>query len=150
MPSTETGNSSTGALTTEKSRDNQARTASKPVKSNRSAQKNGQRGNPVWRALQLAEPMTPQGLLLAWKRRWKQAVLIGVPVALFAVVAAWVAVPAYYTAFVLLKVASTEPRLVFKKAETEQNFDTFRQTQMAMIKPLCVKRGSPAAGHQRP
>lgn len=104
----------------------------------KATQKSGQRGNPVWRALQLAEPMTPQGLLLAWKRRWKQAVLIGVPLALLAVAAAWVAVPAHYTAFVLLKVASTEPRLVFKKAETEQNFDTYRQTQMAMIQSRFV------------
>jgi hypothetical protein len=55
----------------------------------------------VWRALQLSEPMTPQGLLLAWKRRWQQAVLIALPVVLFAVAAAWVAVPAFYTAFVL-------------------------------------------------
>jgi len=82
--------------------------------------------------------MTPQGLLLAWKRRWMQAILIGVPLALFAVVAAWLAIPAHYTAFVLLKVASTEPRLVFKKAETEQNFETYRQTQMAMIQSRFV------------
>jgi polysaccharide biosynthesis transport protein len=92
----------------------------------------------VWRALQLAEPMTPQGLLMAWKRRWKPAILIGVPLTLIALAAAWVAVPAHYTAFVLLKVASTEPRLVFKKAETEQNFDTFRRTQMAMIQSRFV------------
>ena len=64
--------------------------------------------------------------------------LIGVPLALLAAAAAWVAVPAYYTAFALLKVASTEPRLVFKKAESEQSFETYRQTQMAMIQSRFV------------
>jgi polysaccharide biosynthesis transport protein len=92
----------------------------------------------VWRALQLAEPMTPQGLLLAWKRRWEQALLIGLPAAVLVAAAAWLLVPAYYTSFALLKVASTEPRLVFKKAESEQNFDTYRQTQMAMIQSRFV------------
>jgi succinoglycan biosynthesis transport protein ExoP len=135
MPPTETGSPPTGKAHSAEptSRETRSRTAAKPVKSERSAQKTGQRGNPVWRALQLVEPMTPQGLLLAWKRRWKQALLIGLPAAVFAVAAAWVLVPAYYTSFALLKVASTEPRLVFKKAETEQTFDTYRQTQMAMI-----------------
>lgn len=137
MPSTEIGRPTTGTKSSSSgtAREVQSRSTGKGVKA---TQKSGQRGNPVWRALQLAEPMTPQGLLLAWKRRWKQAVLIGVPLALFAVAAAWVAVPAHYTAFVLLKVASTEPRLVFKKAETEQNFDTYRQTQMAMIQSRFV------------
>ena len=137
MPSTENGRPSTDTTSSSSgtAREDQPQPAGKAVKS---TQKTGQRGNPVWRALQLAEPMTPQGLLLAWKRRWMQAILIGVPLALFAVVAAWLAIPAHYTAFVLLKVASTEPRLVFKKAETEQNFETYRQTQMAMIQSRFV------------
>ena len=140
MPSTETGSASTGKTSSPDgaSRDLQTRRSAQPAKPTRAAHKTGQRGNPVWRALQLAEPMTPQGLLLAWKRRWKQAVLIGVPLALVATAAAWIAVPAYYTAFALLKVASTEPRLVFKKAESEQSFDTYRQTQMAMIQSRFV------------
>ena len=137
MPSTESASPSTGATASSAaaSRDVQTRPSRK---SSKLASKSSQRGNPVWRALQLAEPMTPQGLLLAWKRRWKQAVLIAIPLALVATAAAWVFVPAYYTSFALLKVASTEPRLVFKKAETEQNFDTYRQTQMAMIQSRFV------------
>lgn len=140
MPSTETGSMPTDTVhsPTSTSGETQTRAAAKPANSGRSAQRTGQRGNPVWRALQLVEPMTPQGLLLAWKRRWKQALLIGLPAAVFAVAAAWLLVPAYYTSFALLKVASTEPRLVFKKAETEQNFDTYRQTQMAMIQSRFV------------
>ncbi|MDA0918720.1 MAG: AAA family ATPase [Planctomycetota bacterium] len=138
--STETGSVSTdkASSTAAVSRELQPRRSSQAARPTRSTQKNSQRGNPVWRALQLAEPMTPQGLLLSWKRRWKQAVLIGVPLALLAAAAAWVAVPAYYTAFALLKVASTEPRLVFKKAESEQSFETYRQTQMAMIQSRFV------------
>jgi polysaccharide biosynthesis transport protein len=137
MPSTETVRPSTGTTTSSPrtARELHSRSTGKAAKSTHKA---GQRGNPVWRALQLAEPMTPQGLLMAWKRRWKPAILIGVPLTLIALAAAWVAVPAHYTAFVLLKVASTEPRLVFKKAETEQNFDTFRRTQMAMIQSRFV------------
>lgn len=137
MPSTETTSPSTAATASSAaaSRNVQTRPTRKAAKP---SPKSSQRGNPVWRALQLAEPMTPQGLLLAWKRRWKQAVLIGIPLALVATAAAWILVPAYYTSFVLLKVASTEPRLVFKKAETEQNFDTYRQTQMAMIQSRFV------------
>lgn len=137
MPPTESASPSSGATASSAvpSRNVQSRPSQKAA---RPSPKSSQRGNPVWRALQLAEPMTPQGLLLAWKRRWKQAVLIGAPLALFAAAAAWIFVPAYYTSFVLLKVASTEPRLVFKKAETEQNFDTYRQTQMAMIQSRFV------------
>lgn len=140
MASTETGSPPTGTTHSAEStsRETQSRAASKSAKSGRSVQRTGQRGNPVWRALQLVEPMTPQGLLLAWKRRWKQALLIGVPAAVFAAAAAWLLVPAYYTSFALLKVASTEPRLVFKKAETEQSFDTYRQTQMALIQSRFV------------
>jgi polysaccharide biosynthesis transport protein len=140
MSSTETGSVSTDktSSTAAASRELQTRRSAQAARPTRSTQKNSQRGNPVWRALQLAEPMTPQGLLLSWKRRWKQAVLIGVPLALLAAAAAWVAVPAYYTAFALLKVASTEPRLVFKKAESEQSFETYRQTQMAMIQSRFV------------
>lgn len=140
MPLTESEGSQTGAFEAPAStpRGNPAGTVASKSSKPGGAKKYGLRGNPVWRALQLAEPMTPQGLLLAWKRRWKQALLIAIPVAILVTAAAWVAVPAYYTAFVLLKVASTEPRLVFRKAETEQNFDTYRQTQMAMIQSRFV------------
>ncbi|NQV23759.1 MAG: polysaccharide biosynthesis tyrosine autokinase [Rhodopirellula sp.] len=140
MSSIETGSLAKGTThpRASTSQELHTRPPSKTVKPGRSTQKSGPRGNPVWRALQLAEPMTPQGLLLACKRRWKPALLIGIPAAVLAAAAAWVLVPAYYTSFALLKVASTEPRLVFKKAESEQSFDTYRQTQMAMIQSRFV------------
>ena len=53
MPPTETGSPPTGKAHSAEptSRETRSRTAAKPAKSARSAQKTGQRGNPVWRAL---------------------------------------------------------------------------------------------------
>lgn len=96
------------------------------------------RGNSVRRALQFAEPMTPQGLLLAWKRRWRPAVMFGVPIAVMAVLLAWALVPAYYTSYALLKIEARAPRLVFQTAEGENDFLTYRQTQVALIKSRFV------------
>ena len=90
------------------------------------------------RANQFLEPMSPQGLLLAFRRRWRAAVLIAVPVAAIAAAIAWLSVPAPFTAFALLRVASVEPRLVFQTAETNSDFATYRRTQMALIKSRFV------------
>ncbi|MBI1313467.1 AAA family ATPase [bacterium] len=99
---------------------------------------NGLRGNSVRRALQFAEPITPQGLVLAWRRQWRTAVAFGVPLTIVAVVAAWFAMPAPYTAYALLKIDENAPRLVFSTAEGEDDFFTFRQTQMALVKSRFV------------
>ncbi len=98
----------------------------------------GRRGNPVRRSLQFAEPMTPQGLMFAFKRRWRPALLIGTPVALIAVVLAWFLLPAHFTAFALMRVAAVEPRLVFKTVEDQGDFHTYLKTQMALIKSRFV------------
>ncbi len=90
------------------------------------------------RANQFLEPMSPQGLLLAFRRRWKTAVLFAVPVAVIAAAITWLTVPAPFTAFALLRVASVEPRLVFQTAETNADFATYRRTQMALIKSRFV------------
>ncbi len=96
------------------------------------------RGNSVRRALQFAEPISPQGLVLAWKRQWRTAVAFGVPLAIVAVVAAWFAMPAPFTAYALLKIDENTPRLVFSTAEGEDDFFTFRQTQTALVKSRFV------------
>ena len=96
------------------------------------------RGNSVRRALQFAEPVTPQGLLLAWKRQWRTAVAFGIPLAIVAVVAAWFSMPAPFTAYALLKIDENAPRLVFSTAEGEDDFFTFRQTQTALVKSRFV------------
>lgn len=98
----------------------------------------GRRGNSVRRSLQFAEPMTPQGLMFAFKRRWRPALLIGSPVALIAVVLAWLMLPANFTAFALLRVAAVEPRLVFKTVEDQGDFHTYLKTQMALLKSRFV------------
>ena len=96
------------------------------------------RGNSVRRALQFAEPLTPQGLLQALKRRWRQVLVIGVPVAVVAAFLAMTFLPAYFTAFALLRVASVEPRLVFKTVEEQGDFPTYLKTQMALIRSRFV------------
>ena len=90
------------------------------------------------RAAQFVEPLNPQGLLLAFKRRWRTALVIAIPVAAIAAVAAYLTTPAPYTAFALLRVAAVEQRLVFKTAEEVTDFQTYRRTQMALIKSRFV------------
>lgn len=90
------------------------------------------------RAAQFNEPINPQGLLLAFKRRWRTAVIIGVPVAILAAVGVFLATPAPFTAFALLRMAAVEQRLVFKTAEEVSDFGTYRKTQMALIKSRFV------------
>ena len=82
--------------------------------------------------------MNPQGLLLAFKRRWRTAVLIAIPVAIAAAVMVNFSTPAPFTAFALLRVAAVEQRLVFKTAEEVSDFGTYRKTQMALIKSRFV------------
>lgn len=93
---------------------------------------------PAGRALAKAQPLSPQALLLGLRRRWRQAVIIGVPLMMLAAALAWLFLPAHYTAFALLRVASTEPRLVFHTAESESDFHTYRRTQMALVKSRFV------------
>lgn len=97
-----------------------------------------EQGSSVRRALQFSEPITPQGLLLAWKRQWRTAVAFGIPLAVVAVIGAWFSMPAPFTAYALLKIDENAPRLVFSTAEGEDDFFTFRQTQTALVKSRFV------------
>ncbi len=90
------------------------------------------------RAKQFLEPMSPQGLLLAFQRRWRVAVMFAIPAAVIAAAVAWMTVPALFTAFTLLRVEAVEQRLVFTTAETNADFGTYRRTQMALIKSRFV------------
>ena len=92
----------------------------------------------VRRAQAYSEPISPQGLLLALKRRWRQATLIGVPALLFGTVLAWLVVPAHFTAFTLLNISSKQQRLVFKTADEDADFFTYQKTQKAMIRSRFV------------
>ena len=75
---------------------------------------------------------------MAFKRRWRTAVLIAIPVAIAAAVMVNFSTPAPFTAFALLRVAAVEQRLVFKTAEEVSDFGTYRKTQMALIKSRFV------------
>ena len=86
----------------------------------------------------LLRPLTPLGFLMALRRRVKVALVIGVPLAIAAVAVCWLAVPAHYTAFALLKIAAREPRLVFQTAENTSDFATYHKTQIALIKSRFV------------
>lgn len=92
----------------------------------------------VRRAQAFSEPLSPQGLLFALKRRWRQATLIGVPALLFGTVLAWVLIPAHFTAFALLSISSKQQRLVFKTADEDADFFTYQKTQKAMIRSRFV------------
>jgi capsular exopolysaccharide synthesis family protein len=92
----------------------------------------------VRRAQAYSEPISPQGLLLALKRRWRQATLIGLPALLFGAVLAWLIVPAHFTAYTLLSISSKQQRLVFKTADEDADFFTYQKTQKAMIRSRFV------------
>ena len=92
----------------------------------------------VRRAQAFSEPLSPQGLLFALKRRWRQATLIGVPALLFGTVLAWILIPAHFTAFALLSISSKQQRLVFKTADEDADFFTYQKTQKAMIRSRFV------------
>lgn len=77
--------------------------------------------------------INPWAVLNALRRRWLPATLVAIPAALIAAAACWKAIPSTYTSFAMLRIASTEPRLVFDTAERKSDFDTYRQTQAAMI-----------------
>lgn len=96
------------------------------------------KANPVRRAAQFAEPISPQALLLSLKRVWKPALVTAIPVMLVAMAVAWFILPAHYSAFALLRVAAIEPRMVFKTAEESSDFPTYVKTQQALIKSRFV------------
>ena len=92
----------------------------------------------VRRAQAFSEPISPQGLLLALKRRWRQATLVGLPAFVLGIVLAWLLVPAHFTAFTLLAISSKQQRLVFKTADEDADFFTYQKTQKAMIRSRFV------------
>ncbi|MHC4875303.1 MAG: GumC family protein [Planctomycetota bacterium] len=115
-----------------------ATTPSAPVRPQMVPSGTTARGSSVRRALQFAEPITPQGLVLAWRRQWRTAVAFAVPLAIVSVVAAWFSMSAPFNAYALLKIDENAPRLVFSTAEGEDDFFTFRQTQTALVKSRFV------------
>ncbi|MCA9051490.1 MAG: hypothetical protein KDA89_22280, partial [Planctomycetaceae bacterium] len=69
----------------------------------------------------------------AFRRRWFVATSLGLFLGCAAAAAAWQLVPAPYTSFAELHIESVEQRILFKTAEAESNFNTYKQTQMRQI-----------------
>jgi capsular exopolysaccharide synthesis family protein len=80
-------------------------------------------------------------LLKALRRRWLLALGLGSLVAAAAGVAAWFLLAGKYTAFALLHIASTQPRIVFRVADAPEgryDFLTYQRTQAARLKSRFV------------
>lgn len=81
----------------------------------------------------LAPGLNPIAVLHALRRRWKSAVFLAVPAAAVAAAAVWFLVPATYTAYAVLGIDASEPKLVFDTAESKPDFSTYRQRQIGHI-----------------
>ncbi|WP_166820453.1 GumC family protein [Thalassoroseus pseudoceratinae] len=93
--------------------------------------------------------LNPMRVWHAVRRRWWPILVVGVPLALMVAAAVWKLYPVSFTATAILKVSSVEPRMVFNTAEQPADFDTYRQTQISLLKSKRVMMGvleNPAIG----
>lgn len=81
----------------------------------------------------LAPGLNPMAVLHALRRRWKSAIFFAVPAAALAALAVWTIIPATYTAYAVLGIDASEPKLVFDTAESKPDFNTYRQRQIGHI-----------------
>ena len=78
---------------------------------------------------------------MAFKRRWRLALGLGVLAALIVAAAAWFFIPpTKYTAEALLLVESEQPTLIAATKEFRSDPETDRRTQVALIKSLVVSK----------
>ena len=82
--------------------------------------------------------LNPLRVWHAVRRRWWAILVVGFPLALMVAAAVWKLYPANYTATAVLKIAAVEPRMVFDTAERPTDFDTYRQTQISLLKSQIV------------
>jgi capsular exopolysaccharide synthesis family protein len=76
-------------------------------------------------------PVLP--LLSAWRRRWVMATAVGLVLGAAAAPAIWYLLPVRYSVFTLLRVASSEPRVLPTERGVPDANDLFRQTQVALV-----------------
>lgn len=93
---------------------------------------------PPQRPADAAPAIGPKQILHALRRRWLTILAIGAPLALVGMYAMWKLFPTPYTAATVLRFSANEPRLVFDTAENPPDFDTYRSTQMDMIRSRLV------------
>jgi capsular exopolysaccharide synthesis family protein len=77
---------------------------------------------------------TPAALLAALRRRWRLAVILGVPAGLVVAAAVWAVTPTTYTARTLLHVASIHPVIIQETPEVKTDFSSYQRTQVALVK----------------
>ncbi len=85
--------------------------------------------------------LNPMRVWHAVRRRWWAILIVGLPMALVVAAAIWKLYPVSYTATAILKVSSVEPRMVFDTAEVRPEFNTYRQTQISLLKSQLVMEG---------
>ncbi|MFV2068739.1 MAG: polysaccharide biosynthesis tyrosine autokinase [Pirellulales bacterium] len=82
----------------------------------------------------LNNPFDPIWLLHSLRRHWILATGMGLLAGVFFGGLVWFLVPSQSTAVALLKVSSVQPKIAFDvEAQADADFDTFRQTQLAMM-----------------
>lgn len=79
-------------------------------------------------------PPTAGALFNALRRRWLLALLLAIPAAALAALAAWFILPPVYTAQTLLHLAATAPRGVFIDASNTSEIGAFQRTTLTSIK----------------
>ncbi len=78
-------------------------------------------------------------LLQALRRRWRLALGLGLAPALAAAAAVWFFLPpGAATARTLVRVASTQPKIMFETAEARSDFSNYQRAQIALIKSRLV------------
>lgn len=90
-------------------------------------------------AAPVADAPSALGLLKALRRRWLLATTSGLLLGVVAATAAWFLLPTPpHTARSQLIVASDQPRVMFQTSEANSDGNSFRSTQMALIKSRLV------------
>lgn len=78
--------------------------------------------------------LTALSLLIAFRRRWVPALLVGVPATLLVTALVWQLIPARYESSAVLKIQQFEQVLSFDTKERRADFLTYRDTQKAFIR----------------
>ncbi|QDT63305.1 Tyrosine-protein kinase YwqD [Calycomorphotria hydatis] len=81
-----------------------------------------------------SRPIDHRGLWSAFRRRWLWATLGGGIVGLCAAAVVYFMMETPYHAFAEIRMKSVQERLLFNTAEAQTSFQTFKQTQMKLVK----------------
>jgi capsular exopolysaccharide synthesis family protein len=92
----------------------------------------------------LTEAASPWALLQALRRRWPQALLLGLSLAVLAGGLVWTLRPEKYTAYVLLRIAPAEPKILQDSTARVdlERISQYQKTQEALITSMPVLRAA--------